>query len=193
MNTRSCLLLAVSHAAAIGTASQPCVAVVLRATKHCPTQGMPGSACCFRCANSGLLQHHPCNVQASDVSCRAYWSLKTADQWLSLRLDFIGACLVVLVALLAVANRNSLSASLAALSLSEVGMHQCFETYPEALPLQLALSEAGLPTWACGSDLQQPASCFPAHSWPLCSRWPLPMGSQMVRKCPVHPANAERP
>lgn len=55
-----------------------------------------------------------------DFNHRAYWSLKTADQWLSLRLDFIGACLVVLVALLAVANRNSLSASLAALSLSEI-------------------------------------------------------------------------
>ena len=61
-------------------------------------------------------------------ACRAYWSLKTADQWLSLRLDFIGACLVVLVALLAVAERNNLSASLAALSLSEVGMHHCHET-----------------------------------------------------------------
>ena len=76
-------------------------------------------------------------------ACRAYWSLKTADQWLSLRLDFIGACLVVLVALLAVAERNNLSASLAALSLSEVGMHHCFET--NLLSLAPAAGPSGSP------------------------------------------------
>lgn len=52
--------------------------------------------------------------------CRAYWTLKTADQWLSLRLDFIGASLILLTAMLAIANRNNISPAIAALSLSQV-------------------------------------------------------------------------
>ena len=51
---------------------------------------------------------------------RAYWTLKTADQWLSLRLDFIGASLILLTAMLAIANRNHISPAIAALSLSQV-------------------------------------------------------------------------
>ena len=105
-------------------------------------------------ASSCCTTHATCKPELSP--CRAYWSLKTADQWLSLRLDFIGACLVVLVALLAVAERNNLSASLAALSLSEVGTHHCPETILKALPLQLALLEAlSAMRYACVTVLQQ--------------------------------------
>lgn len=53
---------------------------------------------------------------------RAYWTLKTADQWLSLRLDFIGSCLILLTAMLAISERNHISPSIAALSLSQVGL-----------------------------------------------------------------------
>ena len=52
--------------------------------------------------------------------CRAYWTLKTADQWLSLRLDFIGSMLILLTAILAIAERNHISPAIAALSLSQV-------------------------------------------------------------------------
>ena len=54
------------------------------------------------------------------VPCRAYWTLKTADQWLSLRLDFIGSMLILLTAILAIAERNHISPAIAALSLSQV-------------------------------------------------------------------------
>ncbi|KAL3154179.1 hypothetical protein ABBQ32_013696 [Trebouxia sp. C0010 RCD-2024] len=54
-----------------------------------------------------------------DYNHRAYWTLKTADQWLSLRLDFIGACLILLTAILAIANRNNINPAIAALSLSQ--------------------------------------------------------------------------
>jgi ABC-type multidrug transport system fused ATPase/permease subunit len=55
-----------------------------------------------------------------DYNHKAYWALKTADQWLSLRLDVIGSSLIFLTAILAVANRRNISPALAALSLSEV-------------------------------------------------------------------------
>ncbi|KAL0031798.1 hypothetical protein WJX79_007928 [Trebouxia sp. C0005] len=55
-----------------------------------------------------------------DYNHRAYWTLKTADQWLSLRLDFIGSMLILLTAILAIAERNHISPAIAALSLSQV-------------------------------------------------------------------------
>lgn len=51
---------------------------------------------------------------------RAYFNLRMADQWLSWRLDCISACLILVVAMLAISQRNTLSPSLTALSLSEV-------------------------------------------------------------------------
>ena len=43
-----------------------------------------------------------------------------ADQWLSWRLDCISACLILVVAMLAISQRRTLSPSLTALSLTEV-------------------------------------------------------------------------
>ena len=58
--------------------------------------------------------------KASLHICRAYFSLKMADQWLSWRLDVIASFLVLIVALLAVSERGTLSPSLTALTLSQV-------------------------------------------------------------------------
>lgn len=54
-----------------------------------------------------------------DENHRAYFTSRMANEWLSLRLDLIGACIVFLSAVLAIVNRNVISASLAALTLSE--------------------------------------------------------------------------
>jgi len=51
---------------------------------------------------------------------RAYFSLRMADQWLSWRLDCISSCLILVVAMLAIAQRKNISPSLTALSLTEV-------------------------------------------------------------------------
>jgi len=54
-----------------------------------------------------------------DANHRAFFALKSADQWLSLRLEVVGAGLVTLTAVLAIAGKGKLSPSLAALALSE--------------------------------------------------------------------------
>lgn len=54
-----------------------------------------------------------------DANHRAYFTVRMANEWLSLRLDVIGACIVFLTATLAIARRDMLTASLAALTLSE--------------------------------------------------------------------------
>jgi len=54
-----------------------------------------------------------------DANHRAYFTSRMANEWLSLRLDIIGACIVFLTAVLAIVNRDVISASLAALTLSE--------------------------------------------------------------------------
>lgn len=60
------------------------------------------------------------NEKKIDYNHKAYFSLRMADQWLSWRLDCIAACLILIVAMLAIAQRDHLSASLTALSLTEV-------------------------------------------------------------------------
>jgi ABC-type multidrug transport system fused ATPase/permease subunit len=60
------------------------------------------------------------NERKVDYNHRAYFSLRMADQWLSWRLDCIAACLILIVAMLAISQRNNLSPSLTALSLTEV-------------------------------------------------------------------------
>jgi len=60
------------------------------------------------------------NEKKIDYNHRAYFNLRMADQWLSWRLDCISACLILVVAMLAISQRNTLSPSLTALSLSEV-------------------------------------------------------------------------
>ena len=62
-----------------------------------------------------------------------------ADQWLSWRLDCIAACLILIVAMLAISQRNNLSPSLTALSLTEVNMHAC----------TIAVLAQGSPTIRC--------------------------------------------
>lgn len=54
-----------------------------------------------------------------DANHRAYFTVRMANEWLSMRLDCIGACIVFLTAVLAIVERDSMSASLAALTLSE--------------------------------------------------------------------------
>ena len=54
-----------------------------------------------------------------DVNHRAYFTVRMANEWLSMRLDVIGACIVFLTAALAIIRRDVISASLAALTLSE--------------------------------------------------------------------------
>ena len=54
-----------------------------------------------------------------DANHRAFFGLKSADQWLSLRLEVVGAALVTLTAVLSIAGKGKLSPSLAALALSE--------------------------------------------------------------------------
>lgn len=54
-----------------------------------------------------------------DANHRAYFTARMANEWLSMRLDCIGACVVLGTALLAIIRRDSLSASLAALTMSE--------------------------------------------------------------------------
>lgn len=47
-----------------------------------------------------------------DANHRAYWCLSMANEWLSLRLDFMGAIIVFLVAILSIVNRNSINVAL---------------------------------------------------------------------------------
>ena len=54
-----------------------------------------------------------------DANHHAYFSTRMANEWLSFRLDIIGATVVLLVALLSIIRRDDISASLAALALSE--------------------------------------------------------------------------
>ncbi|KAL6776048.1 hypothetical protein ACKKBG_A19595 [Auxenochlorella protothecoides x Auxenochlorella symbiontica] len=54
-----------------------------------------------------------------DANHRAYWCLSMANEWLSLRLDFMGAIIVFLVAILSIVNRNSINVALMALTLSQ--------------------------------------------------------------------------
>jgi ABC-type multidrug transport system fused ATPase/permease subunit len=54
-----------------------------------------------------------------DANHRAYFSARMANEWLAMRLDLVGACIVFLVAVLAIARRDIITASLAALTLSE--------------------------------------------------------------------------
>ena len=54
-----------------------------------------------------------------DANHRAYFTVRMANEWLSLRLDLIGACIVLLTAILAIVRRDTISASLAAMTLSE--------------------------------------------------------------------------
>jgi hypothetical protein len=68
---------------------------------------------------------------AASPCCRAYFSLRMADQWLSWRLDCIAACLILIVAMLAISQRNNLSPSLTALSLTEVNTHALPPFEPE--------------------------------------------------------------
>ena len=55
-----------------------------------------------------------------DANHRAYFASRMANEWLSLRLDTLGACIVFLTAILSIVNRNSIPSALAALTLSEV-------------------------------------------------------------------------
>ena len=79
--------------------------------------------CCCLAVALGSGQFSNADWQICWMTYRAYWTLKTADQWLSLRLDFIGSCLILLTAMLAIAERNHISPSIAALSLSQVSPH----------------------------------------------------------------------
>lgn len=54
-----------------------------------------------------------------DTNHRAYFTCRMANEWLSMRLDCIGACIVFLTAALAIVRRDILTASLAALTMSE--------------------------------------------------------------------------
>jgi ABC-type multidrug transport system fused ATPase/permease subunit len=54
-----------------------------------------------------------------DANHRAYFTARMANEWLSLRLDAIGACIVFLTAALSIARRGSISPSLAAMTLQE--------------------------------------------------------------------------
>ena len=52
--------------------------------------------------------------------CRAYFALRMADQWLSWRLDMIASFLILIVALLAISQRDHINPSLTAVSLTQV-------------------------------------------------------------------------
>jgi ABC-type multidrug transport system fused ATPase/permease subunit len=54
-----------------------------------------------------------------DTNHRAYFCVRMANEWLSLRLDVIGATVVFLTAILSIVRRDTISAALAALTLSE--------------------------------------------------------------------------
>lgn len=54
-----------------------------------------------------------------DDNHRAYFCVRMANEWLSGRLDIIGACVVFLTAILSIVRRDVITASLAALTLSE--------------------------------------------------------------------------
>lgn len=60
-----------------------------------------------------------CSDTKVDNNHRAYFTSRMANEWLSMRLDAIGACVVLGTALLAIIRRGDLSPSLAALTMSE--------------------------------------------------------------------------
>lgn len=129
-------------------APSPCLCIRLRRScclhaehpLHCTcTTGASCNAVCVRCVTSvvPLPAASVCRCGStmsacSTCICRAYFSLRMADQWLSWRLDCIAACLILIVAMLAIAQRNHLSASLTALSLTEVRLRAanpaCWQT-----------------------------------------------------------------
>ena len=62
---------------------------------------------------ASLHTHVSCN-------CRAYFALRMADQWLSWRLDMIASFLILIVAILAISERDHINPSLTAVSLTQV-------------------------------------------------------------------------
>lgn len=59
-------------------------------------------------------------IEASDGNTRAYFVFLASSRWMGLRMDLLCWCLVVVVAFVSVALRNSVSASLIGLSLSQI-------------------------------------------------------------------------
>ena len=107
-----------------------------------------------------------------DANHRAFFALKNADQWLSLRLEVVGAGLVTLTALLSIAGKGRLTPSLAALALSEsldvVGFLKyavmsgaMFEARANAV--ERLRSYARLPAEAA---LESPPDAAPPPDWP---------------------------
>ncbi|KAL4852933.1 Multidrug resistance-associated protein 1 [Chlorella vulgaris] len=67
-----------------------------------------------------MVEHFSLSSDAKvDANHRAYFTARMANEWLSMRLDAIGACVVLGAAMLAIISRNTLSPSLAALTISE--------------------------------------------------------------------------
>lgn len=67
-----------------------------------------------------MVQHFSLSSDAKvDANHRAYFTSRMANEWLSMRLDCIGACVVLGTALLAIIKRGDISPSLAALTISE--------------------------------------------------------------------------
>lgn len=54
-----------------------------------------------------------------DANNQAYWTLKHADEWLSVRLELIGASITFLAAVLGVANAENLNSALIGLAITE--------------------------------------------------------------------------
>lgn len=54
-----------------------------------------------------------------DANNQAYWTLKHADEWLSVRLELIGASITFLAAVLGVANADNLNSALIGLAITE--------------------------------------------------------------------------
>ncbi|EJU00125.1 ABC transporter [Dacryopinax primogenitus] len=64
------------------------------------------------------------NVKRMDIENRAYWLTVVNQRWLGVRLDFLGTLLTLVVSILAVASRNSISPSQTGVVLSYILMVQ---------------------------------------------------------------------
>ncbi|KZO92802.1 ABC transporter [Calocera viscosa TUFC12733] len=64
------------------------------------------------------------NVKRTDIENRAYWLTMVNQRWLGVRLDFLGTLLTLVVSILAVASRNSISPAQTGVVLSYILMVQ---------------------------------------------------------------------
>jgi ABC-type multidrug transport system fused ATPase/permease subunit len=126
---------------------------------------------------------HPLRSDAKvDSNHAAYFTARMANEWLSMRLDAIGACVVLGAALLAIIRRDDLDPSLAALTMSEALDITMF--------LKAAVTSGAMFETRFNSGAARRARSSAAHGWGAQQGWPRssPRSSAGLRVPPCPPS-----